>query len=201
MHPNYDQETARLMKSLYPDEFFEAEKLPKPHKGKETIKAIVIGADPTYLQDNGKFDTVFGLENPDSKFFNIILDNLNEIGLSLNNIYVQNLIKSYFRLETSKNKIWSHSALLWLENLKREIDAQFGREIPIIATAEIILKTMVYREYTDGMTAEKIYKQKIVFSPEQNYFGRNLIALFRHHEYRLTKWQSYADHIKRYFLI
>jgi hypothetical protein len=194
---DYDIVLSRLMKSLYPDEYFEAATLPKPYSGTEPIKGIILGADPTYLQDNGSFKIVFGLENADSKFFRPIKDNLVQIGLSLENFYVQNLIKSYFKHETSKNKIWEKSARLWLENLKRELDAQFKRDIPLLITAEIILNVTVFKEHLIGVNPKLIYSRNMVFSPDQNYFGRNIIALFRHYAYQLKKWPEYAARIKR----
>lgn len=102
MIPEYDLELARLMKSIYPDDYFDVDKLQEAFTGKGPIRAIVIGADPTFEKDNGKFKVVFGLDDENSIFFKSILDNLQEIGINLDNIYVQNLIKTYFKSETSK---------------------------------------------------------------------------------------------------
>jgi hypothetical protein len=198
MISNYDQELARLIQSLYPNDYVHASFLPKPHHGSGPIKAIVIGADPTFFQDgiNGTVDKVFGLEQPDSQFFRGVLTNLEQIDLSLDTIYVQNPVKNYFTTETSQNKIWSKCASLWLENLKRELDEKFDRSVPMFVTAEIILKVVVFREYLKGIKNPDIYHRNIIFSPKQNYFGRKVIPLFRHFNYQLSAWPDYADFIK-----
>ena len=196
MSIDYDQELAQLMKSRYPGNYCDAVSLPKPYVGDGPIKTIVIGADPTYLKDNGKFEFVFGLENTDSKFFRGILINLDQVGLSLDNVYVQNLIKPYFKKETSKNPDWEECALLWLENLKREIDDRFDRTIPVLVTAHKILKLIVYREHLRGISPKMIYSKPMVFEPRTNFFGRNVLAMFRHYTYQLGKWENYRDYIK-----
>lgn len=86
---------------------------------------------------------------------------------------------------------------MWLENLKRELDSKFPRTIPLLISAEIILKTIVYEEYLRNIIAENIYSEKISFNPEQNYFGRAIFALYRHHKYQLHKWPEYAAFIKQ----
>ena len=193
---NYDKELVNQVKTLYPNDCLEVDILPKPFRGTKPIKGIVLGADPTYLKDNGKFVFVFGLEKENSPFFRGILKNLNQVGLSLENIYVQNLIKNYFKRETSKNAIWGECASLWLNNLKDELDSQFHRDIPLFVTADRILRVVIFQEYLNGLNAKMIYSQKIIFNPDQNYFGRNVIALFRHYEYDLKRWPEYITCIK-----
>jgi hypothetical protein len=200
MIPNYDVETTRLVKSLYPAEFFDVEILPQPYKGSGDIKAIVVGADPSYEKGNGQFKVVFGLNDPNSPFFKSILENLKLIGLGLNTIYVQNLVKSYSKNETSKNSQWSKIALLWLENFKREIDSQFSREIPLLITAEIILKTIVFAEFRRSLKASKLYASNNIIQPEQNFYGRIIMPFYRHHDYKLNNWSEYARYLKRYFV-
>lgn len=196
MNPIDDAELTNLIRSRYPDDYYHADTLPEAYQGKGKIKAIIIGADPTYEKDNGKLKVVFGLENPNSPFFRSIHENIKTLGLTLDNIYVQNLIKSYFTKESSKNKIWKECATLSMENLKRELDAKFPRTVPMLITAEIILKVLVYNEHIKGIKPKQIYSQNLTFPPEQNFFGRNVIALYRHHEYKLDKWPDYAFHIK-----
>jgi hypothetical protein len=196
MSDKYDNELIKLIKSRYPNAYYEARSLPKAYVGNDVIKGIVLGADPTYLKDNGKFEYVFGLEDKRSPFFRSILANLEDIGLSLENLYVQNLVKNYFKEETSQNSVWEECALLWLENLKRELDDRYKRDIPIFSTARKILEVIVFSEFLKDIRPHTIYSQNIVFGPEQNYFRRNVIALFRHHKYKLKDQQSYAEYIK-----
>lgn len=195
---NYNLELAKFIESLFPESYYNAGSIPEPFCGNNAIKAIVIGADPTFIKNNGKFKFVFGLEDKNSPFFRGILKNLKLLDLSLNDIYVQNLVKNYFNHETSNNKIWEYCAYLWLENLKREIDEQFDRSVPLFITAERILKVLLFGGHRLKLKPKDIYSKGIIFSPNQNYFGRNVIALFRHHEYNLEKWPHYRDIIKKY---
>jgi hypothetical protein len=82
-----------------------AETLPLPFCiDPRRVRAIVLGTDPSNPQ--GVFvQQVFGLENPNSPYFRAILDNLKQVGLSIQDVYVQNLCKNYFRLVTTANPI------------------------------------------------------------------------------------------------
>lgn len=82
---------------------------PKPFCfNKDNVKAFVLGCDPTGSDKNEnplEFGYVFDL-GKDKWYFSGILANLCQIGLSLNDIYVQNLITEYLKTESSKNKEW-----------------------------------------------------------------------------------------------
>lgn len=197
MNKNSDFEICQIIKKFCPEFYFEVSELPKPFHGEGKIKAIVIGTDPTYKKDNGKFEFVFGLNDENSPFFRGILKNLQEINLSLKNVYVQNLVKNYFREETSKNPIWKKCAILWRNNLKSELDSIFPIGIPVLATAQIILKVLLHEDKVKGLTAGRIYKNKIIFKPEENYLGRPVFAFFRHYRYAMSNQIEYRNTIRK----
>jgi len=62
------------------------------------VKAIVLGTDPTNRQR--RINKVFDLDDPNSPYFRIIKQNLSLIDIGLDEIYVQNLCKNYFTIET-----------------------------------------------------------------------------------------------------
>lgn len=111
---------------------------------KESVRAIVIGADPTN-PSNRIFNYVFGLEEGDrSPYFRYILKNLSFIGLGLSDIYVQNLCKSYFKEVTNKNSQYNEIAKkYWLSHLKTELSF-FDHKIPVFVTAWKPLVVIVY---------------------------------------------------------
>ena len=77
------------------------------------IKAIVLGADPSNFTDNGNTKVLtkaFGIGDGEPGYFRDILKNLKRIGLSLEDIYVDNLIQVYLNSETSKNTDWNKIA-------------------------------------------------------------------------------------------
>ena len=113
-------------------------------------------------------------------------ENLKLIGLSLNELYVQNIIQYYMIDETEKNRNWNNFALLWIGEVKRELDENINRNIPIIITAQKILKSILNSDKM--ISANKIYSNKIIFDNSTNYFNRNIICLFRHPSYQLKRW-------------
>jgi hypothetical protein len=179
------------IKSNYPNIYLETKALPRAFHG-NAIAAIVLGADPSN-EEGKRFKKVFGLENKESKYFVGIRNNIRKIGLSLTNVYIQNVVQNYFNVETSKNKYWHECALLWLEYLKKELDENFGREIPVIVTSWEILEALIGKEEIKKYTPNSIYSNSKFFSEAENYLGRNIFCLFRHPEYNLTeeRWAQY----------
>jgi hypothetical protein len=97
---DYRMEICRYIKNNYPNIYLETKTLPKAHIGKSKIRAIVLGADPSNITYNKRFEYVFGLEKKNSQYFKGIESNLELLGLSLDDIYVQNIIQNYFKVET-----------------------------------------------------------------------------------------------------
>ena len=74
---------------------------PNPYRPTDNPVAIVLGADPTYIpkgeENPVSFAVVFNLsEVNDKRFFGSIEGNLSQIGLTKEQIYVQNLCRNYF---------------------------------------------------------------------------------------------------------
>ena len=173
---------------------------PKPFKGKGEIKAIVVGADPS-TNDKIRFETVFDLGGDDKRYFAGIKKNLNAIGLTLDNVYVQNFCQNYFTLTTYKQrKNWLRASGIWYYFLREELDKKFELTIPILATSELILRRLLefeeknarfYYEHPDSVPVES----SIVIS------GRNIFPFYRHWRYNLQRpeWQDYSNKLKEYF--
>lgn len=169
----------------------------------DKIKAFVLGCDPTAFDKNDnllQFDYVFDL-GKDERYFSSILKNLNLIGISLKDIYVQNLVADYQKIETAKNKHWEATAERYLLSRKTEFDqVDPTREIPVFLTAERLCHFLL----NDGerkCKASEIYalKTEIPIPPEANKLGRPLIPLYRHYKYDLQKWPDYSSLLRNRF--
>jgi hypothetical protein len=175
--------------------------LPKPFCfNKKKVKAIVMGADPSNFSNHGStvfLDFVFGIGSDDSRYFRDILKNLNQVGLHLEHIYVQNLVRNYMPDETGKSKHWEIFADKWVDGLKVELHGiDKKREIPVLVTAERIMKFLVVDGY-QLLRARSIYDCSVNPIPSgMNKLGRPLIPLYRHQDYQLEKRDKYRTSLK-----
>lgn len=86
------------------------QKLPAPTPfcyNPKQLRAIVLGADPSNFTEKGErkiLTKAFGIGDSDSRYFHGILKNLKEVGLGLEDIYVDNLIQDYLEFESSDYK-------------------------------------------------------------------------------------------------
>lgn len=169
----------------------------------QNVKAFVLGCDPTAFDSNGnrlEFEYVFDL-GKDQRYFASVLKNLALLGLSLNDIYVQNLISEYQEKETTKNKHWKKAAQSYIQIRKKEFDAiNPEKNLPVFLTAHILYELLV-NDNLKGYTAEQLYNlEKIIpIQSGNNKLGRPLIPLFRHNKYQLKNWESYTTHLKQLF--
>jgi hypothetical protein len=189
-----EAELSAYLQQRYNRLYRRAEALPMPYcVDTHRVKAIVLGTDPS--SPRGVFiRMVFGLEDPDSPYFRAILENLNRVGLSLDDVYVQNLCKNYFRVVTRVNPCWSEVAALWRGFLQKELDGLFDRRVPVLITAWDL-----YRVLTSSPTAAKpsdLYRNQVVVNPEENHLGRTIVPFFRHWFYSLDRWGEYGERIK-----
>lgn len=171
------------------------------------IKAIVLGADPSNKSNRGnrvKLDYVFGIGSGDARYFNPILANLQMIGLSLYDVYVQNLVQDYLPDVTSENKDWEKMAEKWLPVLQRDLDnIDKHKKIPVLATAERIFNFLT----GEKISVEEIYRNDksdnytIPISPQLNRLGRPLVPFYRHKKYSLLdkKNENYLNKLKKIF--
>jgi hypothetical protein len=160
------------------------------------VRAIILGADPSNFSDIGKrrvLNKVFGIGDGDPRYFQGILKNLKAVGLSLEDIYVDNLIQDYLDYETSKNKDWNIIAKknipICLERLYK-IDKK--RKLPVLITTEAIYKVVCPDR---PITANQFYSSpnKIPIHSSENELKRPLIPFYRHKDYSLSiqKWNTY----------
>jgi hypothetical protein len=175
--------------------------LPEAYTGKNRIKAILLGADPTNdgIKDNRglkKIETVFGIGSEYERFFfGPQITNLKAINLTKDDLYVQNVCRNYFSEQTAKNNKWQEFAEIWMEYLKEELD-QLDPKIPILATAEKILNSLI----PFVLPAGDIYNLKFLPPFYSEKLKRYIIPLYRHPKYMLSRdiWKDYREHIKRF---
>lgn len=170
-------------------------KLPEAYKGKRKIKAILLGADPT---NNGvknnqglkELDAVFGIGSKYEKdFFSPQLTNLKHLGLTKDELYIQNLCRNYFGEETSKNKHWNGIAQLWIKYLRKEL-VRFNKTIPVLVTAEKILRAIIPTK----ISASELYEHPEEYLPFfSESLGRNVYPLFRNPKYYLSVQDAYKQ--------
>jgi hypothetical protein len=190
---------------------------PKPYcKNPGKVKAFVLGCDPTAfskeerlkpveLRKHLDFKTVFNLDfkpgfnlGRDKRYFAGVLSNLKEIDLSLENIYVQNLVSDYQKEESSKNRDWIRKAQGYIKGLIEEFDKiDPSRNTPVLLTSELLYKALL----NDGIKkvpARDFYelKAEIPIPPDVNKLGRPLIPFYRHRAYALgDKHKAYSQQI------
>ena len=160
----------------------ELNKIPKPFCfNPNKIKAFVLGCDPTNFSDNGKrqeLHYVFGI-GQDERYFRDILKNLKLIGLHLEDLYIQNLVKEYQEEETSKNKNWEIVATKFLSQIITELDKLDPiKRIPVFLTAERLYRFLM-KEDKRKYSAEELYNLDTTISipSNENKLNRQLIPL------------------------
>lgn len=179
--------------------------VPNAYKGKEKIKLIVLGCDPTN-NNNIKFNTVFNLDK-NRKYFGIIGKNLSKILNMKDNkekvmdyIYVQNLYKGYLDKETGKykKKEWSDLVKDSVEPLSEELDlvTNNDKSIPVALTSEYLLLPLLKEQYLkEYKRFSNIYRDKKIIGKHENMLGRNLIALSRCRVYCSKEYDDYYKFI------
>ena len=181
---------------------------PKPFcYNKISFKAFVLGADPSNFTDNGKpkmLEYAFGILSDEPRYFDRTFKNLKQIGLHLEDIYVQNVIQEYLKDETSKNKVWEAHAQRWLPKLKKELDSiSKAKRKPILVTAERIMKFLVNDDFILP-TARDIYfddrEDLFIIKPKDNKLKRPLIALYRYSAYGIERNDKYREFLVNMFL-
>ena len=171
---------------------------------KNKVKAFVLGADPTNKSDSGKrkeLNTVFAIGSGEARYFDPMLKNLELLGLTLKDIYVQNLVQEYLEEETSKNPNWEKYAEKWCSITKKEFDdIDPNGKVPVFVTAERIFKFLFIEK---APSAKEIYNGSFPFLTEASFcrLQRPLIPLYRHYEYALDKpeWLAYRNRLIQLF--
>ncbi|KAB2878057.1 hypothetical protein F9K33_14525 [bacterium] len=200
------------LKEEFPDSIKDVFPWPEPYcRNLKKVKAIVLGADPSYYPKYGEifksFQFVFEMEMYDKResnpYFDKILNNLELIGLDLDTIYVENVCRNYFTKTTYEHsKAWKEAAKVWIPHLKDELDRKFpDMNIPVLMTTEIIYESLL-DEQSDKLDAVALYENpKLVpIAAENNALARPLIPLYRHPQYTLkdAKWEVYRTMVAEY---
>jgi hypothetical protein len=160
------------------------------------VSAIVLGADPSNFSDKGEtkvLTKVFGIGDGDSRYFQGILKNLKEVGLGLENIYVDNLIQDYLDFESSDYRLWEPVARNNIPDCLARLDSiDRKRKLPVFLTTEVLYKVLIN---TQPISANQFYTQpKLIPIPaESNELKRPLIPFYRHQDYSMLiqKWNLY----------
>jgi len=196
MHPFFEE--IQKYPELASEVNFELTKLPEPYVGKRKIKAILLGADPTNdgtKEEKGliRFDTVFGINSKyEDDFFGPQKRNLESLGISKDNLFIQNVCRNYFTEQTSKNKNWNQVAELWIKYLKAGLK-EFHK-LPILVTAEKVMRAITHNSYK----ADDLYTYSERFLPiwSENLRGE-VYPLYRNHTYQLSIHPEYTKFLKK----
>ena len=194
-----EEELLTFLEKEYSEVYVKAESLPKPYIGKQEIKAILLGTDPTN-PSNEIFEYVFGLEKSNSSYIGFLESNLKVLyNLGLHNLYIQNLCKNYFTKVTSENKSWREIAKHWAPLIKEEFDNKFEKNVPVLISAERILDVVLIGS-EKKQKADYYYSSACFIDEGINIFDRVLIPFYRHRDYELSKWDDYKNKIDSIFL-
>jgi len=174
---------------------------PDPYIGKGPIKAIVLGADPS-TKDKLRFRTVFDLGN-DKRYFQGIEKNLNAIGLTIDNVYIQNFCQNYFDHTTYENrKNWWRASGVWHHFIKEELEGKFDGGIPILATSDMIFRRLIH---SDEKSPSYYYSNpdSVPISAGLYPSDRKVFPFFRHWRYNLLRpeWAAYRKKLSKYFKV
>ena len=166
---------------------------------KNGIKAFVLGADPSNFYGDSKtikVNVVFGI-GEEKQYFSSISRNLEALGLSLSDIYVQNVVRNYCYREARSNPYWDKFAEGWFPYLSEEFEMiDPYKRLPVFVTDEKALKFLLYDPYDIGMPGEYYKGLKFIpVLPEDNKLERNIIPLYRHPAYSLDQQEYYKDRI------
>lgn len=166
---------------------------PDPSK----IKAIILGCDPTAFDKAKKqipLKTVFGI-GQDNRYFAGIKANLALLKISMDEIYVQNLIPKYRQVESSKDPDWVGTAQLHIPDRVKEFDEiDPSRTIPVFLTSELLYKAILNPEQR-LLKPKEIFDStnEVVLPSTTNKLFRPIIILYRHPKYSLKKQHSYTS--------
>lgn len=174
---------------------------PKPfYHDLAKVKAIYLGCDSTNTKFKNRFEYVFALPNGDGYGFRQFVRshraNLEQVGLSWETVYVQNLCQNYFTKETGANSDdWKKAAKNWIPILKKELSV-FHPDIPVLLTAEVLYRVLLKNGVTPKRASEfyrSRHASEVMVTPEQNELGRPLIPFYRHRKYTLANADSNSD--------
>lgn len=190
------------LRAIFPEEVILTETLPVAYcTDISNVKAIVLGCDPSNLHSTD-LEFAFGIGNKEQKlkmFFSGIEYNLKEIGLSKDEVYVQNLCQNYFTHVTSKNSIWPDAAELWIPYLVDELSI-FNTSVPVLLTSSYLYNVLkLGRKFPPSYYYE--CKEPVPIPAEHSKLNRPMIPFYRNRrktDYHLSSgnWPEYQNRLK-----
>lgn len=191
---------------------------PKPFKNTATLKAFVLGCDPTAFSKedmkdykNGTIkaedrehlllDFVFDIGG-DERYFAGIQANMEALNIKMDNIYIQNLITKFQKYLTSeKPKEWEKEAVKCIDERSDEFHkADPTNKVPVFLTSYLLYKVLMKPKDGEKLkTAAALYEPGggAVIPAEDNWLGRPLVPLFRHTAYSSKNRKEYFERVKK----
>jgi len=175
-----------LLRSMYLPYGTPHENAVKPKK----TRAIILGTDPSNFDDKGKtfvMSHAFDIQNPKSRYWQFIFDNVKYLGLDKTSVYMQYLVRNYMNKITRDNGYWYEFAEIWKSMLMEDLD-KFDpeRKFPVLALSEFVITALLNEPDKHNIPFDKYYEQNIIIQPEENYLERRLIPCF-------TETMSYSN--------
>lgn len=177
---------------------------PKPYfVAIDQVKAIYLGCDPS--NNLGKrFCHAFALPDGTQYGFGRFVsgheENLKQIGLGWNDLYVQNLCQNYFREETSNNlRDWNRAARIWIPFLKDELES-IRSDVPVLLTSAYLYAALTSGKHSEPLAFYEC-REPIPISANDNLLNRPLIPFYRNRrkiDYHLAndRWAKYRESVK-----
>lgn len=127
--------------------------------------------------------------------------NLEALNISLDTIFVQNVVPFYLKVDTGKNKNWLQIASLCVSTLTQELD-EFdpSKRIPVLASCREVFELMaLYKTVLEE--TKTYYHQCKSLSPSETKIGREVIFFSRSRAYLLDNkgLEKYRDFVKSRF--
>lgn len=224
--------TLEQLEEIYGDHIVKKQGLTNAFcKDYSKVKAIVLGSDPTVskineLSEEKYLCSAFALDAKDDDVVKAAYDgrrmnfwdstigcNICELGLTMEELYVQNLCKFSLKHETSwywktksgdkkhegRKRIWIQIAKSQVASLTSELDSLFSKKIPVLLTSGYLLEPLVTDLELLQYTADHYYQDNLFIADDKNCLGRTLILMSRHNAYRLKNYPKYCNEIKKRF--
>ena len=175
-----------------------------PHETAGKLKktrAIIIGTDPSNYDDRGKtlvMSHAFDMQNPKSKYWMEIFNNIKYLGLDKTSVYMQYLVRNYMNKVTRENGHWYDFAEIWKSMLKEDLD-KFDPEmkLPVLALSDFVVTALLNNPDQHNIPFDKYYEQNIIIQPEENYLERKIIPCFIEN-LQYANNPAFVKHIKQY---
>ena len=181
-----DKEILHDLQTKFGENILDASPFPKAYcpGGIENVKAIYLGCDPSNKHST-KLRCAFAHESDlpvFKQFINKHSKQVENIGLSWDTVYTQNLCRNYFAKETTNNiSLWKKAAKdYWIDKLVEELNSLFPLNIPVLMSSQHLLEVLGINGF-EKIKAPEFYecKRSLAIPADSNKLGRDLIPLYR----------------------